>query len=276
MIKRFDIDFLSPANRLVRVKSGFTKVRLREVLAICRGVTRYQKDFVIQVMWPGLGDHLFYSNLPELLISNGFAERVWISTQSASRVTGMQEIIWGKNPFVHGFVDKPGWHNSGIRPEGGNFLDGLVYQFTGAVPVLTSTMPKLYWPAPKPEAGVYAVWDFNRIANRHRIGFLPVIEHLISQAGEYDHIHCYKSVFADQMLSASGELEALRRQHRIRLVDQESTIGEYFSRIAGAKRFYGFYSGGAVIAAAYGVPCTTFCERYDPAISFLGSEYVET
>ena len=33
---------------------------------------------------------------------------------------------------------------------------------------------------------------------------------------------------------------------------------------------------GAVIAAAYGVPCTTFCERYDPAISFLGSEYVET
>jgi hypothetical protein len=276
MIKCGALNFLSLVNPLVRAKSGFTKVQMLDVLAVWRGVPRHQKDFVIQVMWPGLGDHLFYSILPELLISNGLAERVWISARSPSRVPGMQEIIWGKNPFVQGFVDKPGWHNLGIRPEGGNFLDGLVYQFTGAHPILTSTMPKLYWPALKPEAGEYAIWDFNRIANRHRIGLISVIAHLVSKVREYEQIFCYKSVFADHMLAASGELDAMRRQHRICLIDQESTIGEYFSRIAGAKRFFGFYSGGAVIAAAYGIPCTTFCERYDPAISFLGSEYVET
>jgi hypothetical protein len=62
---------------------------------------------VIQVIYGGLGDHLVYSALPELLRKQKQI-RVFLSTKSIFRNQEIWDFIWKQNPYVE-FTDEYGW-----------------------------------------------------------------------------------------------------------------------------------------------------------------------
>lgn len=258
------------------IRAGFSSVHLSDwpsTWAWWRRL-RFQKDFVIEVRYPGLGDHLFYSILPELLIRHGLAQRVWLSSHSPMRYPEIKSLLWEPNPYLSGVSPKRGWYNSGLRPKDGNFLDGLVFQFTGGVPPATSTLPRVYG-QPKRERGRgYWLLDFGRIANRHRIDVRRLAEDLEKREAQMPRVLCYESDFAESLLRCAPALEAKRQQGEWEWCPREASLGDYFQRVREADRWVGFYSGGAVLAAAFHVPAITYCEFYDPAISFNSAEYV--
>lgn len=62
------------------------------------------KDIIIYSQYPGLGDHLQYSTLPEEFSKLGY--NVYISDKSACRNEDIYDLVWGKNPYVKGKSNK--------------------------------------------------------------------------------------------------------------------------------------------------------------------------
>lgn len=66
-----------------------------------------EKQLVIQIPFGGLGDHLIYSSLPELLWDQKRI-RTLISIKSVFRNEAIREFVWGLNPYVT-FTNEKGW-----------------------------------------------------------------------------------------------------------------------------------------------------------------------
>ena len=56
--------------------------------------------FDIKIRYPGLGDQLFYSAIPELLKREFPNSSVNITLSRGSRNSETANFIWGENPFV--------------------------------------------------------------------------------------------------------------------------------------------------------------------------------
>ena len=70
-------------------------------------------EIIIFQPWGGLGDNLQFSTLPELYHSQGF--KVYISNDNAHRNNEIYDLVWDKNPYVHG--KKDGISNAGLCKE---------------------------------------------------------------------------------------------------------------------------------------------------------------
>jgi len=66
-----------------------------------------EKQLIIQVSCGGLGDHLIYSSLPELLLEQKCI-KTFISNKSVFRSVAIRDFVWGLNPYVE-FTDEKGW-----------------------------------------------------------------------------------------------------------------------------------------------------------------------
>ena len=66
-----------------------------------------EKRLVIQIPFGGLGDHLAYSSLPELLWQQKRI-KTFISLRSVFRSEAIRDFVWGLNPFVE-FTHEKGW-----------------------------------------------------------------------------------------------------------------------------------------------------------------------
>jgi len=66
-----------------------------------------EKRLVIQIPFGGLGDHLAYSSLPELLWEQK-GIRTFISKKSVFRNQAICDFVWGYNPYVS-FTEEKGW-----------------------------------------------------------------------------------------------------------------------------------------------------------------------
>jgi hypothetical protein len=260
-------------DRLVTVRPGMSRVHLRDLLTLSGTLRklRFGDELILEIPHPGIGDHLMYSGLPELVVGSGAFRRVLISTRSRRRNPEILDLIWRSNPFVAGFTSRSGWRNSGYRREGSSFLDGLVFQFSGVYPEPGTTGPKLYGPAATGDGP--AVIDLQRVSNRHSLDPRIIAQYLAGALGE-SPIVAYESELLTEVLSSSPVLSALVRSGSIGLRSREAALRDYFERIRHASRLYSLYSGGAMIAAAFGVPCTVFCEFRDPAISFRLQDYI--
>lgn len=266
--------------RFVRIKKGFSLINIKHILSVSKTLRkrRYGDDLILEITHPGIGDHLFYSALPELLVTYGLYERVYISSRSVYRVKDTLDIVWGDNPYVSGFVDKKGWSSSGFRPEKGNFLDGLVYQFTGEIPAAGATKPKLYQKSQAEQNEKYYIIDLNRISNKDRLSAKRIASHLDDLLQEadtkFDVIYAYDCELLQEVLTHSVALKKLQADQRLRVRGREDTLRKYFERIQNAEKFLGLYSGGMLIAAAYNTPILIFCEKYDTAVSFADMEHL--
>lgn len=71
-----------------------------------RKLREKREPFVLQADYGGLGDHLAFSGLPELL-EKKWGVKFQLSLSSPFRNEEIKNIVWGNNPYVK-FVDKPG------------------------------------------------------------------------------------------------------------------------------------------------------------------------
>mgnify|MGYP001810084150 CR=1 FL=1 len=53
----------------------------------------------------GLGDNLLYSTLPEKFAAIG--KKFYVSSQNVVRNQSTFDLVWGRNPYVHGVIDAP-------------------------------------------------------------------------------------------------------------------------------------------------------------------------
>lgn len=66
-----------------------------------------EKQLVIQIPFGGLGDHLAYSSLPELLWQQK-GIKTFISSKSIFRSEAIRNFVWELNPYID-FTNKKGW-----------------------------------------------------------------------------------------------------------------------------------------------------------------------
>lgn len=102
---------------------------------------------VIGQSWGGLGDNLSFSTLPERLSSEGI--ECFLSTQNVCRNLEINDLVWTRNPFIKGVVDRP--PNAG-GPMGDVFDKGISVSLGfierielshGLAPV--NSAPKIYY-----------------------------------------------------------------------------------------------------------------------------------
>src|SRR5215470_8589839 len=64
-----------------------------------------REELVLHIDWGGLGDHLFWSHIPQAAKKVGI-KRVLLANSTAWRHEDYKQI-WTLNPFFDGFTDQP-------------------------------------------------------------------------------------------------------------------------------------------------------------------------
>lgn len=251
------------------VKPGWSRVHPKDYLRVAGEVWTGQKPIrqgllVLEIPHGGIGDHLFYTPLVSPLLVPEHVASVQISINSKDNYGGrLFELIW--QTHLCAFTRAPGWKHSGLRPREGNFCDGMVAQLTGRMPKPGSTKPILHRRTPRPEwwgATRYVVVDYNRKSNQDRL------------SGRWEAIWAHTcGIIRERFPGVAPLYYANEITPNGRLPEKD--VGDYFSVIEHCEAFFGCYSGGAVLAAAYGKPAWIYCHHRDPSQSFEGHHYVE-
>jgi hypothetical protein len=266
---------LSRLNRfgLFCIRPGYSKIYLGDILdSIYLFVKiRFGNELILEIKYGGLGDHLFYSALPEKLISLGKFKKIYISTKSQYRFPGIKELVWGGvgdggNPYISGFIDKKGWTHSGIRPEAGNFTDGINHFFKTQDYEVSGSSPKIYY---RPKFINYyrnkILVDLNVFSN----GDLPdpikiknyLIKHKIPDL-----------LFVKGRISKS--LLKLMDQKNLQFVNLPRKLEDYCDLVWSCRKFICLYSGGNSLAPALNKKAFVLCKFYDPAQSYKLNKYI--
>lgn len=70
-------------------------------------------DLVIELPkgYDGLGDNLVFSHIPRVAKESGAFKKVYISTMMNYKGPGYREMVWDTNPYIDGFVERPGTYS---------------------------------------------------------------------------------------------------------------------------------------------------------------------
>ena len=256
---------MSLLNPLLPVRPGWSRVHAGDLPRVMREAWLGVKPLscglmVLDLPYGGIGDHLFYTALLSLVPER--IGEIQISLNSADNYGGrLFDLIWKG----HAVSRAKGWRHTGFRPNGGNFCDGMVAQITGKIPKAGSTYPLLRRRTARPKyyaTTPYVVIDLNRRSNQDRLEqhWEWITRHLNSTLRRRYANHAFV-VYASPV-NPHGRTP-------------EADLGDYFQMIEHCEAFFGCYSGGAVLAAAYRKPAWIYCERKDPAQSFDLHHYVE-
>lgn len=250
----------------IRVKSGYSKIHLPDIIdSRCQFVKRtYGDSLVIKIRYPGLGDHLFYSKLPELLIESNLYKKIYISDESKYRFDGIKELVWGSNPYVSGFCKSDGWTYSGIRPENGNFVDGIEILFKGDDSI-RGRSPKLYLNKNQRlknsvlEGKIYV--DLSSFSNQDT----PSFETIVAYLKKYKK----SSILITEPRNYLGKV--FNEFEKIAL---PNSIFEYCNYLLSCEKYYCLYSGGNSLAPAIDVQANVFIKKIDLAQSYTKNNYI--
>jgi hypothetical protein len=208
------------------------------------------KKIVFQIMYGGLGDHLFYSPLPRLAKEAGY-EKVYISSLSPFRHPDYKKLIWDCNPYIDGFVDEEGVEQFfDVIPiiekyPDFNILDAIVFAH-GLDDGKRWREPEMYFkPEIREDLKNAIVYDPNFVSN---VGMV--------KATGIEKYFRKNNIFPDFQFKVRGETN-----YPITIAKNEiftPTIEEYISVIVSCKAFYCLTSGGATLASALGKPCFAF------------------
>ncbi len=65
------------------------------------------KNLILPIQYGGLGDHLFFSHIPEIVKKRQLYDRVFISNKSPFNNLDTKKLVWDLNPYIDGFTDEP-------------------------------------------------------------------------------------------------------------------------------------------------------------------------
>jgi hypothetical protein len=228
---------------------------------------------VIQVPYGGLGDHLVYSALPELLWKQKNI-KVFISTESIYRNKQIWDFVWGLNPFVK-MTDEKGWFIH--QP-----LD-IIRQCTTINQYLIQLFnldgddaPKLYYqPAAIPELAGQAIVDCSCGPSGKANGYFD--------PEFYEAYLSYLEKNVPTFVLLTYQNMTINNQLQNKIVERFAprvysihSPQELSDALFSASRRYLLYSGSASVAAAYNLPSIVLCNwKSSPHFQYHMNQYVD-
>jgi len=209
------------------------------------------RNFLINVDFGGLGDHLFYSPIPRLLKEKyGNGARVYLCSSSHFRNWQTYELVWKNNPYLDGVRDRfelsfeeqlkiqidPNAHISQ------HILARYSLNFSHEID------PEIYFNLPSVSSSHKYLIDLN----------------FSSYTGlfESDIFRILKNIGREwTFINPDSRLKKLITENEI---IQTTSLFEYASLIQKSKRFICLTSGGATLARALGVAAYVYTEPYYP------------
>jgi len=195
------------------------------------------KEFVIKIGYGGLGDHLLYSPIPRILKQEYKYDKVYISNFSIYRNDNIKKLVWEKNPFIDGFINKDGPvpNFSDIKNDK-NILDAVI-EFLGFKDCRERYInPEIYYIPKK-----------NKLLDNKNLYDPNYINSLIQPSS--DDIERYikiSNIIIDYQMKEIHKNSSLCNISKIESVDLE----EYCDFIFSCKNFYCLTSGSATLASA--------------------------
>jgi len=230
-----------------------------------------EKQLIIQIPFGGLGDHLAYSSLPELLWKQK-GIKTFISNKSIFRSKAIRDFIWGLNPYVT-FTNENGWFT--YKPLENNFHTMDEY-FQSLFKLSGDGCPNVYY---KP----------NLI---ERLKGKTIVDPSFGSAGKangyYEH-EFHKSLIG-YLKSNVNEFVLITHKHSgtkndlQKLIKTElnpdcyvvKTIEELADVLFSAQKRYLFYSGSASLAAGLKLASTVVCNiRAVPNFQYSINNYID-
>ena len=145
-------------------------------------------DIILYIQYPGLGDHLQFSTLPELFSKKG--HDVYIHTKSQFRNKEIYDLVWEKNPYIKG--KKNGTPNAGQHKwhPGGQHIPQNIDSFIGCMERRNglkkeNDFPKIYYKSKNIETlNASTIIDINAISRKNDVPnkkqkLIKTIENLI-------------------------------------------------------------------------------------------------
>jgi hypothetical protein len=234
---------------------------------------RAEKSLVIQVLHGGIGDHLVYSSLPELLWKQKKIQ-VFLSNSSIFRNSQIFEYVWAKNPFVK-MTDEKGWfiHQPlDIIQQCRTINQYLIQLFN----LEGDDAPKLYYqPAAIPELAGQAIVDCSCGPSGKANGYFD------PEFYEAYLSYLEKNVPSFVLLTYQNLITNNQLQKKIveRFAPRVYSIHspqELSDALFSASRRYLLYSGSASVAAAYNLPSIVLCNwKSSPHFQYHMNQYVD-
>lgn len=200
---------------------------------------------IIQVNSIGLGDHLFYSHIPEIV---SMKEKVYISNHSTFINQDYKKVIWDNNPYVAGYTDEVApivpdisklrdCRNPNSFNENENILDIYLnaYGFDDGVKMHN---PRIYGIEKTQETNL-KIFDPN--SKSHWVLSNLTIEKVIEFLNRTDNFPDY------QVYNYTGGLSLPNVP-----VLPKLNFYEYLEIVNTCKKFVGYWSGGINLRAALG------------------------
>lgn len=215
-----------------------------------------EKQLVIQIPFGGLGDHLVYSSLPELLWQQK-GIKTFISNKSIFRSKAIRDFVWGLNPYIT-FTDEKGWFIykplENDYPTLDEYLQKL-FDLSG------DGCPKVYYkPRIIEQIRVKDIVDpsFGPAGKANRY-YEPefhnkLIEYLKNNVGDFiliTHRHAHTKNVLEERIKRTFNPDCYSL----------STIEELADVLFSARKRYLLYSGGASLSAAMGLSSIALCNR---------------
>ncbi len=209
------------------------------------------RKLVIQIMFGGLGDHLFFTPIPRLAKESGKYDEVYISNQSEFRHPDYKRLIWDCNPYIDGYTDEKGLFKyvdvipiMEAHPEL-NILDAKLWAYN-LYDNKPYHEPELYWkPKIRPDLADAIIYDPNYVSNVGKNDAQRIEKYF---AAHQIKVAYQMKVRGETNFPISTALQVL----------ETPTLEDYCSVIISCKAFYCLTSGGATLASALGKPCTAF------------------
>jgi len=229
-----------------------------------------EKKLTLQIRFGGLGDHLIYSSLPELLWKQK-GIRTFISNYSIVRSKEIADFVWGTNPYVT-IINKKGWFINQKTKEGfvGNEYLEKLFELDG------TGCPKLYYKPNlieqlKGKAIVDPSFGPSGRANGYYEKDIP--ERFAAYLGENvgDFI-----LIIHEHVKAKNDLELHLKQVFKPSCYPVNTLEGYADVLFSAGRRYITYSGGASLSAGLGLESFVLCNRKPrPHFMYAINKYIE-
>ncbi|MBM3256554.1 MAG: glycosyltransferase family 2 protein [Candidatus Moranbacteria bacterium] len=207
--------------------------------------------FVIQVFYPGLGDHLFYSHLPRIAKNLGL-KKVLVSEHSELRSPEAKKLIWESNPYIDGFTREKSYRApdfTKLSPKM-NLLDKIMLD-QGLDDGQRFHEPEVHYKPKKiKELEGKNIYDPNYIANAGAMNSKALERYLKKFRINMDYQMALRK--------GSNHIPLLRKVKELETTSKGSTLEKFCDVIGSCKRIYCLTTGTATLAAALGKPATVF------------------
>ncbi len=197
-------------------------------------------NYIFQIEYGGLGDHLFYSPLPRILKERGIADKVYLSNKSRFRGSETYELVWRTNPYLDGRSDEPPTALKHQNPSVNKIINLALAQH--GIDCQIEANPEIY---------LNESVNF-QYAQNHYIDF-----NYTSYTGAFTLLDALAILRKNPQLVIVNPSKSLLRWARNDYMTTTS-LREYALLVKSAASFASLASGGATLSLALGRPCTMY------------------